>query len=473
MAQAWARQEMEGAAVWDRRCVRSLVTICERRFNMPVASFSMACGSAARQAAHRICSHRTTTVEGLLRGHFQQTAARCRQAWTAHPDAPVLVVQDTTDFKYTSHRATSGLGPFHGSERGLGLLAHAALALPVQGVPLGLVHLSPWARDPAAHGKRRATYQRACEATALKESQKWIDGLWGTEATLPPEIPVVLIADREADCYDLFAAPRRSNTHLLVRSRHPRKVLLEAPDGASSKRRGGSSLPSVLTGAPCWGTLRVTVPRQRQRPIREAELELRVVSVWLQPAELRKADAALRDDQPQQVWMVEAKESDPPPGVEALHWVLLTTLEVNSPQTAERVVGYYCRRWEIEALHLVLKSGLQAEKLQMETADLLKNTLALLYVVAWRVLQLRDTARWLPETPAEELVTATERDVLEAAEGEPVSTARAVVRAIAHVGGFARYPSAGEPGVRRLWEGCRRLEAMVLGWQLARGHHPL
>jgi hypothetical protein len=464
---------MDGAAVWDRRCVRSLVTICERRFNMPVASFSMACGSAARQAAHRICSHKTTTVEGLLRGHFEQTAHRCRQAWAAHPDEPVLVVQDTTDFKYTSHRATTGLGPFHGSERGLGLLAHAALALPAQGIPFGLVHLSPWVRDPAAHGKRRATHQRACEATALKESQKWIDGLWGTEATLPPEISVVLIADREADCYDLFAAPRRPNTQLLVRSRHPRKVLLEAPDAAGWKRRGGSSLPSVLAGAPCLGTLRVAVPRQRQRPAREAQLELRVVSVWLKPADLRKADAGVRDDQPQHVWVVEAKETQPPTGVAALHWVLLTTLEVNSPQAAERVVSYYCRRWEIEELHLVIKSGLKAERLQMETADLLKNTLALLYVVAWKVLQMRDTARWLPDTPAEELITPVERQVLEAAEGQPVLTAQAVVRAIAHIGGFARYPSAGEPGVRSLWEGCRRLEAMVLGWQLAQGHRPL
>jgi len=464
---------MEGAAVWDRRCVRSLATICERRFNMPVASFSMACGPDARQAAHRICSHKTTTVDGLLRGHFQQTAARCRQAWAAHPDEPVLVVQDTTDFKYTSHRATTGLGPFHGSERGLGLLAHAALALPVQGIPFGLVHLSPWARDPAAHGKRRATHQRACEATALKESQKWIDGLWGTEATLPPEIPVVLIADREADCYDLFAAPRRQNTALLVRSRHPRKVLLEASEGTAWKRRGGRSLPHVLAGAPCLGSLGVTVPRQRQRPAREATLELRVVSVWLKPAELKKADAGVRDDQPQPVWVVEAKETHPPAGVEGVHWLLLTTQPVDDRQAAERMVRYYCRRWEIEELHLVLKSGLKAERLQLETADTLKNTLALLYVVAWRVLHLRDTARWLPETPAEQIVTATEREVLEAAEGQLVSTARAVVRAIAHVGGFPRYPSAGEPGVRSLWEGCRRLEAMVLGWQLARATQPL
>src|SRR5437867_5141660 len=97
MSQPWAEPEMEAAAVWDRRCVRSLVAICERRFDRPLVSFSKACGGAARQAAHRICSHPKATVDGLLRGHFHQTAVRVCQAWAEAPAQPILVVQDTTD----------------------------------------------------------------------------------------------------------------------------------------------------------------------------------------------------------------------------------------------------------------------------------------------------------------------------------------------------------------------------------------
>src|SRR5205085_7221392 len=113
MPQPWAEQELTAAAVWDRRCVRSLVSICERRFERPLVSFSKACGEAVRQAARRICSHRRSTVNGLLRGHFQQSAARCQRAFEADPTHPVLVVQDTTDLNYTSHPATTGLGPVH------------------------------------------------------------------------------------------------------------------------------------------------------------------------------------------------------------------------------------------------------------------------------------------------------------------------------------------------------------------------
>jgi len=378
MAQSWARGELEGAAVWDRRCVRNLVRLCERRFDQPQVSFSKALGDAVRQAAHRICTHPTTTVDGLLRGHFQQTAARARAAWATQPDEPLLVSQDTTDFQYTSHPAKRGLGPVHADRKTHGLLAHAALVLPVVGVPVGLAHLAVWARDPETHGKRRATYERACEATALKESQKWLDGLWGSEATLPPEIPLLVIADREADFFDLFAADRRPTTDLLVRARHPRRVLVAAEGETAEPPVGDQLLPAVLAGAASWGTVTVSIPRGPQRPAREANLEVRVVEVWLQPTELKKADDALGGRTPQRIRVVEARETAPPAGQKAVHWMLLTTRAVTTLAQAERLIFYYTRRWAIEELHLVLKSGLAAERLQIEEADTLKPTLALL-----------------------------------------------------------------------------------------------
>jgi hypothetical protein len=472
MAQPWAQAEMVGAAVWDRRCIRSLVAICEQRFDRPRVSFSKACGDATRQAAHRICSHPTTTMDGLLRGHFHQTAARVRQAWAADPDQPILVIQDTTSLKYTSHPATTGLGPIHTSLQGQGLFAHPALALPVAGPPLGLVHLSLWARDPQTHGKSRQEAARVLEATALKESQKWIDGLWGTEATLPPELPLLLVADREADFYDYFAAERRPNTQLLVRACHPRKVLVEAP-GARVPRRGGLRLPEAVAAAPCLGCLEVAVPRKGKQPARVATLEVRLAHVWLLAPDRSKVDDPLRDRRPREVWVVEARECAAPAGVEPLRWVLLTTQPVEDFAAACQTIRYYQRRWVIEDLSLVLKSGLGAERLQMEEAATLKNTLALLYVVAWRVLFLRDTARFLPEGPADLLVNPTEQAVLEAACGQKVATTAAVIQALAHLAGFPRYPSAGPPGVRTLWEGLQRLEGAVLGWQLAHGQYSL
>ena len=468
MMVSWAQQEMARAAVWHQRCIGSLISICERLFERPQVSFSKACGDAVRQAAHRICANEKVTVDGLLRGHFQETAARVRSAWEADPARAILVVQDTTELKYTSHPATEGLGPIHTSERGRGLFAHPALVLPETGAPLGLAHLSLWARDPQQHGKTQDPTERAKEATALKESQKWLNGLWGAEATLPADIPFVLIADREGDFFDYLAAPRRANSHLLVRAHHARRVLLELPEG-SHPRRGGELLPEVLAAAPSLGPLEVEVPRKPGQKARMAQLELRAVCVWLKAPDLRKADDAVRERSPQQIWVVEAREANPPEGKEPLVWVLLTTQRVETYAEAVRTVGFYRRRWVIEELSLVLKSGLGAERLQMDDRHTLQNTLALLYVVAWRVLHLRDLSRFLPDASADTLLDETERAVLAAATGQPVTTAAEVVRAIARLAGFPSYPSAGRPGVKTLWEGLRRLEGAVFGWKLARG----
>ena len=142
MDSAWARQEMQGARVFDGRRITSLTTICEKLVMNTGVSFSAALGPASRQAAHRIFEHPMITPAGLLQGHLAETVRRCR----AHP--LVLVAQDTTAFDFSSHPATRGLGPTNDAPTGWGLFAHSALALTPEGQPLGLLHLDLWARDP-------------------------------------------------------------------------------------------------------------------------------------------------------------------------------------------------------------------------------------------------------------------------------------------------------------------------------------
>src|SRR5438132_11974613 len=142
MENGWAETEMEGAHLWDRRRQRSLALLCTRLAQQPTLSFSAACGPGLRQAAHRLFEHPGTTVAGLLAGHVGETATRCGAVeW-------VLAVQDSTEFDYTTHPATIGLGPL-GRGQGPGLVGHTVLAEAPNRPPLGLLHLAIWARDPA------------------------------------------------------------------------------------------------------------------------------------------------------------------------------------------------------------------------------------------------------------------------------------------------------------------------------------
>lgn len=466
MPQPWASTELAGARVGDSRCRRSLTRICEQLADRPQASFSTACGPAGRQAAHRIFEHRTTSVAGLLQGHYQQTARRCQAALEppgAAEPALLLVAQDTTELDYSTHLATTGLGQVGRGATHRGLFAHAALAMTGAGLPLGLLHLEIGARDPAALGKREDRMRRP---TRAKESQKGLTGLAAIEAALPPEQPLRVIQDREADVYDLLAAPRRAQTHLLIRACQARVVAIA---GSESEAEGVLTLFAAVAAAADCGRLTVTVPRQAGQPEREAILTLRSRPVAVPPPSYRPAAERRDPARTVTVWVIEAQERDPPPETTPIHWVLLSTRPAPDAESAGWLVRVYTRRWRIERLHFVLKSGLRAERLQLDDATALQHALALYYLVAWRLLWLTESARAQPEAPASAVLAPEERAVLAAHAGRPVPTQREAVQAIARLGGFPRTPSAGEPGVKSLWLGLTRLEAMVLGWKLA--HH--
>ena len=478
--QAWAAAEMAGAQVWDQRCVRSLTRICERLGARTGVSFSTACGHAGRQAAHRIFTHASTTVPGLLHGHVAQTLHRLQslgaEGEAAAATEPLLVAQDTTVLNYQTHYATTGLGPIHhASSAARGLLAHAALALTPAGLPLGVLHLDIWARDPAMHGPKGTRPRN--RPTAAKESQKWLDGLHGIEAALPSTQHVVVLADREADVFDYLAAPRRPRTQLIVRAQRPRRIRLSPGVTRSPPTEG--DLFTAAAVAPVLGELTVTIPRARGQAEREAILELRCVRLWVMPPGERRL--CQKGKEPVAVWVVHARErtgsasaaneAGQAPEEPPVEWYLLCTQPVEEAAAAARMVQYYACRWRIERLHLVLKSGLQVERLQCDAAQTLRHALALCYVVAWRLLWLTYLARAAPDAPAASFCTPVEQAVLTAAVRRPVGTRRDVVRAIAQLGGFPGHPAAGEPGVKTLWLGLRQLEAMVQGWQLAQQHY--
>lgn len=145
----------------------------------------------------------------------------------------MLAIQDTTSLNYTAHPATEGLGPIgaSGADATLGLEVHSVLMSTLEGTPLGLLDVNAWARDPAEFGQAAA---RADRPIAKKESSKWLRGYAAADLAaqrLGARTQVVVVGDREADIYELFAAATKGQAEILVRAVQPRKIL--APDGGS------------------------------------------------------------------------------------------------------------------------------------------------------------------------------------------------------------------------------------------------
>lgn len=443
MDTAWVAAEMSPAKLGDPRQVRSVVRITAALAAQTDRSLTAACGPGLRQAAHRIFEHDETTVDGLLAGHFAATARRCAEF------PRVLVAQDTTVFSYRQQQL-EGLGSVSASSQTGGLLAHSALALTEAGTPLGLLHLELWGATegsaPCAHDK---------------ESGKWQAGLDAVVTRLPAGVRAVLIQDREGDFYDFLAAPRPERIDLLVRASHDRQV--QAGPAAEPAR-----LFAAVAAGTLLGELRVMVPtaapntQQILPRQREAALEIRVAEVRLTRPSGAGAEAA---ELP--VRVIQGREAAAPAGETALCWTLVTTLPAATLEEACQAVEYYGRRWVIERLHFTLKSGLRAERLQIDDAQSLRHCLALYYVVAWKLLQLTYLAREEPERPAAEILAGEELAVLEAAAKKPVRTLQEAVREIGRLGGYEYYRTAPPPGVKVLWLGWQRLTAMVEGWRLA------
>ena len=271
---------------------------------------------------------------------------------------------------------------------------------------------------------------------------------------------MVTVADREADMYDLFAAPRQPNAKLLIRATQNRRV-----------RRANDELgylKEVLPTLPDGGTLTVEVTRQANRPARQAVLTIRWTELTLLPPHAKTAAALAEGEQVQVVW---AHEAHVPAGQTPINWLLLTTLAVNDFAQAARCVQWYSYRWLVERFHFALKSGCQVEALQLETADRFMRALATYSLVAWHLLWLTYEARQQPDQPCDQVLESAEWQLLvqhyvpKRRTSKP-PTLHEAVRWIAQLGGFLGRKADGEPGVKTIWRGLRRLTDMTLGAQL-------
>lgn len=477
----WAWEEWRDATALDVRLRGSMADLCAQLAAQPELSFSAAAGSAGRQAFARLSKLFATeprpvagdgegTPEAgsvqpewapsrapapLLAGHRVATVERCQ----AFPR--VLVAQDTTEI-HLPHSplplAPGGLGPTNTQRDKPGLLSHAALALSPDGLPLGVLDLALWARDPEGYGQRSTRKQRP---TAAKESQKWLAGVSAVEAALPPDTEVVILQDREGDVFDLLAQARRPRTYLLLRAAQNRTVRWEHAPGERVQGR----LFEVAATAPVVGELTVAVPRRKGVEEETAHLELRAVQLSVCPPQRLPQS---QRPAPQVVTLIRAAETSPPAGQPAIEWVLVTTLPVRTAAEVLTVVGYYACRWRIERLHYVLKSGLQIEKLQHAQRPQLERAVTLYYLVAWRLTWLTYLGRAAPTLAASTVFTEVELRILGHATRRPVGTVGEAVLALGCLGGYAPYRTALPPGVKVLWRGYRRLQAALLGYA-ARG----
>ena len=447
MEKGWAMGEMKAAQLGDPRRRERAARILESWAEQPESSIPEASADRSQtNLTYRFLNQETTSPEVLLASHAAATRARLEGR------SEVWVAQDTTALDYTAQKATLGLGPL-GKGHTRGLFVHSALAMSVEGTPLGLLHQQTWARSEEERGKAGA---RRSKATAEKESAKWLAPIAAC-AEIAPEVKVLLIGDREADVYDLFAHPRAAHVDLLVRAAQNRRIEGEE-----------ALLWDAVAAEPVAGYLEVEVSRAGERPPRVARLEVRfrVVEVSVPRHAKQRAKKS-----PVALWAVHVREVAAPQGETALEWKLLSTRPVGTWEAAAHLVRAYAARWRVERFHYTLKSGCQVEALQLETQDRLERALVLYSIVAWRLLYVAYLARETPQAPCTDALSESEWKMLHlrAYPSRPLPTTpptlQEAVLWIGRLGGFMG-SNAKSPGVKTLWRGLRRLSDLLEGARL-------
>ena len=443
--QQWAEQQFESCELGDVRRSRRLVKLAASVAARPDGSTPVQTEDWNDcKAAYRLLAQPAVTFAAVAEPHWRRTR-HC-------PPGTYLMIGDTTEIEFGIHRKVSGLSPT-GNGGGRGFLLHSALMVDAQSEAIcGLA-------GQVIHHRRPAPQKESKDRCRQRPRES---DVWGQVVDLvgPPAegVRFIHVFDRGADNFEVFGRLLQARGDWVIRASQLKRLMWYQGQA--------QPLAKILPQLSPMGSYEL-----QWRGIegtRTAQLEVRAGLIGMPAPKIRSGWVRQQNLGLITMWGVEVREVSPPPGVEPLHWVLFTSLPVDTFAEAWQVIEYYERRFLIEEFHKALKTGCRVEQRYYQTSRQLEAVTGLLSVVAVRLLQMKRIAQQQPNRPANEVVPAQWVQILNAVRRKPVVTVRDFFRALAQLGGFLGRRGDGEPGWMTLWRGFDKLQLLVRGSQLNR-----
>lgn len=447
LASRFARENFGGAELGDGRRVKRLVRAAVRMLEHPGGTLPDKMQTPADlKGLYRLVGCEEVAHASVLETHRKLTLGRM-----AGSAEVVLLLNDATQLHYTGKHALEGLGQL-GAGGGRGYLAHNTLAVEEDGTVIGLanqiLYLRPEVPKRESRKKRRGRRDR--------ETRLWKAA---SEAVGPPPAGCkwVDVCDRGGDLFEYLDHKHSQGGFYVVRSKHNRVVWADNdPERVVKLHAYAGSLGT-------WETHEIEVSANTGREARKARVRVAAGRVTLPVPKPKNGE---HGDDPLEAWVVHVKEIDPPAGVKALEWVLLTNEPCKSAREAVRVAGWYARRPIVEEYHKAQKTGCGIELPQLTEKSRLEPVIAMLSVVAVFLLGLRDAGRdeEKAQQPAENFVPKTSVRVINAwrwKDAQRRTTLYEFLLAVARLGGHQNRKSDGPPGWLTLWRGWQKLMVMV------------
>ena len=448
-ASAWAMEQWGGVELGDKRLTRRAMAVGARMAGRTDASLPRQMGDwGEMKGAYGLLNNKKVSMEKLTAPHRAATMKQARG------EGVILLIKDSTELDYSSHKQKKGLGTI-GNGHGRGLILHSTLAVnPSTGAVLGLAHAQVILRQ--ATPKPRPQGYRSDEGKVWEVSVKEVES--------PPEGAVwVHVSDRGSDIFEYMCVCRDENKDFVVRAKCNRAVTAE-----DMKSDETSHLFDYIRAQPAaeGSDYSVKVAARVGQPARTAQVMLAWVKVSLSvPAHLSaemKAKGALS------IYVVRAYEPNPPAGIDPVEWVLLTSLPVLTLAQAKEIVSWYECRWLCEEYHMCLKTGCNVEASQLDDAHDIQRLLGFAIPIAVRLLQLKQLVHQTPDRLATDVVDPLMVQVL--ALRHKIVAASLILAdfwmRVARLGGHPGRTSDGDPGWRTLWLGWQLLSDLTHGARL-------
>lgn len=308
-----------------------------------------------------------------------------RQYWSDHPmdwlDKDLLLIEDGSTMSFKLNKNRVGLGSVGPSDQLGGFELHNSLLLDANdltcyGVGAAQTHTTEF-RTVEQNKARRATIRKM--PMEEKETFRWFSTIEQTVVNCPGAKSYTVIADQEADIYELMARFGNIGRDFVIRGTGDRRV----------DYKGQSMLLNQLLST--WEvvhTYNIQVTGNEIRTAHEAKLSVKFGSVEL----LRPKDQPNKALPPKfRVQIVEVMEdaSTVLPGEKPVHWVLITSHPVQTLEQATTIIRWYCARWNIEQNYRTIKlEGLDVEHSEADSAHALANLAVLTLIAAVQVISL-------------------------------------------------------------------------------------
>lgn len=399
---------------------------------------------AEREGAFRLLENPKVTSTAVANAMHASAVERCRE------HSAVYVPIDDSSLSLRDRKCLRDVGKVGAwGLAGRGLIVTSALAVSLDGTPLGVCG-QQW----TARTERAKPVRRFHAAAQTLRTVKWIEQVHERFVKQLPDTTPWYQLDRGFDMWPLLKLAHERELSMTIRMSYDRRV-------RENKHEDKKYLFSCTDNAPLLGHHHIEVPARRGEPARGAVLEVRArkVSIELLVSKRKRKHVPM--------YVVSARETT---GKKPLHWRLITTVPVESFEDALAVINGYTTRWRIEELHRAWKRGVcNVEDTQLRGRETIIKWATILVAVAARATRLTYLAREKPDVPATDELSRFELDAAIALlrpNGIKLGAQPTLAQAvgwIAEIGGFAGKYSGKPPGPTVVARGLERVEILAEG----------